>query len=76
MNSEVLKAGKKNFQTETLESQLWTDKSGNHVIIKIKNVCFYYNPFLAKKIEELNLIIFGSTLIQPYAVLFNDEKCN
>ena len=30
---------------------------------------------MAKKIEELNLIIFGSTLIQPYAVIFNDEKC-
>ena len=81
LNSEVLKTGKLNgkkinFQTETLESQIWTDKSGNHVIIKIKNVCFYYNPFMAKKIEELNLILFGSTLIQPYAVIFNDERCN
>ena len=74
LNSDKLKPIK--FQTDSLESQIWTDKKGNHVIIKYKRICFYYNPNLNKKIEELNLINFGNTLIQPYAVVFNEDKCN
>lgn len=74
LNSDKLKPIK--FQTDSLESQIWTDKKGNHVIIKYKRICFYYNPNLKKKIEELNLINFGNTLIQPYAVVFNEDKCN
>jgi len=37
------------FQSKALESQIWCDKLGTHVIIKYKNVTFYYNPFMAKK---------------------------
>ena len=74
LNSDKLKPIK--FQTDSLESQIWTDKKGNHVIIKYKRICFYYNPNLKKKVEELNLINFGNTLIQPYAVVFNEDKCN
>ena len=74
LNSDKLKPIK--FQTDSLESQIWTDKKGNHVIIKYKRICFYYNPNMQKKIEELNLINFGNTLIQPYAVVFNEDKCN
>ena len=62
------------YQTDSLESQIWTDKKGNHAIIKYKNVSFYYNPSLPKKIEVLNLIMSGNTLIQPYAVLFNENE--
>ena len=74
LNSDKLKPIK--FQTDSLESQIWTDKKGNHVIIKYKRICFYYNPNMQNKIEELNLITFGNTLIQPYAVVFNEDKCN
>ena len=61
------------FQTEKKESQLWCDKFGTHVIIKHKNVSFYYNPLMASKIEELNLNMLGNTFIQPYSVAFNDD---
>jgi len=61
------------FQSKALESQIWCDKLGTHVIIKYKNVTFYYNPFMAKKIEELDLFMFGNTCAQPYAVAFNDD---
>ena len=79
LQSEILRTGKINgkpinFQTTTLESQIWSDKKGNHVIIKYKNVCFYYNPYMAKQVEELQLIPPGNTLIQPYAVVFNEDK--
>ena len=47
LNSDKLKPIK--FQTDSLESQIWTDKKGNHVIIKYKRICFYYNPNLKKK---------------------------
>ena len=57
-----------------MESQIWTDRKGNHAIIKYKNISFYYNQFMAKKVEELNLILFN-TMIQPYAVIFDDNKC-
>ena len=63
------------FQTDSLESQIWTDQKGNHAIIKYKNVCFYYNPFMPKKVEELHLILRGNTLVQPYAVVFNENEC-
>ena len=81
LKSDILNSGKLNskalkFQTDSLESQIWTDKKGNHVLIKYKRVCFYYNPNMQNKIEELNLITFGNTLIQPYAVVFNEDKCN
>ena len=56
------------------ESQIWSDKKGNHVIIKYKNVTFYYNPYMMKKVEELQLIPPGNTLIQPYAVVFNEDE--
>ena len=80
LKSEILRSKKLSqksikFQTDVLDSQIWTDKKGNHAIIKYKNVLFYYNPFMAKKVEELNLINFGNVLIQPFAVAFNDEKC-
>ena len=80
LKSEILNSGKLNskaikFQTDSLESQIWTDKKGNHVIIKYKRICFYYNPNMQNKIEELNLINFGNILIQPYAVVFNEDKC-
>ena len=79
LKSDILNSGKLNaksikFQTDSLESQIWTDKKGNHVIIKYKRICFYYNPNMQNKIEELNLIIFGNTLVQPYAVVFNEDK--
>ena len=61
------------FQTDKKESQIWCDKFGTHVIIKYKNVSFYYNPLMAKKLEELNLNMFGNTFLQPYAVAFNDD---
>ena len=81
LKSEILNSGKLNskgikFQTDSLESQIWSDKKGNHVIIKYKRICFYYNPNMQNKIEELNLINFGNILIQPYAVVFNEDKCN
>ena len=60
------------YQTDSLESQIWTDKKGNHAIIKYKNVSFYYNPSLPKKIEVLNLIMSGNTLIQP--IYFDGKK--
>ena len=80
LKSEILNSGKLNskgikFQTDSLESQIWSDKKGNHVIIKYKRICFYYNPNMQNKIEELNLINFGNILIQPYAVVFNEDKC-
>ena len=80
LKSEILNSGKSNskgikFQTDSLESQIWSDKKGNHVIIKYKRICFYYNPNMQNKIEELNLINFGNILIQPYAVIFNEDKC-
>ena len=79
LQSEILRTQKINgkpikFQTDTLESQIWSDKKGNHVIIKYKNVSFYYNPYMSKKVEELQLIPPGSTLLQPYAVTFNEDK--
>lgn len=61
------------FQSKEPESQIWCNKLGTHVIIKFKNVSFYYNPSMAKRIDELNLIMFGNTSIQPYAVAFNDD---
>ena len=69
---KVEKMGAK-FQTDKKESQIWCDKFGTHVIIKYKNVSFYYNPLMAKKLEELNLNMFGNTFLQPYAVAFNDD---
>ena len=62
------------FQTDALDSQIWTDKKGNHAIIKYKRISYYYNPLMANKIEELDLITFGNILIQPYAVIFNEDK--
>ena len=61
------------FQTDKKESQIWCNKYGTHVIIKYKNVSFYYNPLMTKKIEELSLNMLGNTFLQPYAVAFNDD---
>ena len=61
------------FQAPEKESQIWCNKLGTHVIIKYNNISFYYNPLMAKKVDELNLINFSNTYIQPYAVAFNDD---
>ena len=71
---KTLNGKKIEFQTDSLESQIWPNKTGNHVIIKYKNVTFYYNPYSAKKIEEIPLSFSGKNLIQPYAVLFNENE--
>ena len=75
LDEEKVKKNGIKFQTDKKESQIWCDKFGTHVIIKYKNISFYYNPLMAKKIEELNLTTFGNTFIQPYAVAFNDYLC-
>ena len=69
LNNKTIK-----FQTDTLESQIWTDKKGNHAIIKYKNVSFYYNPYMLNKVEELILIPPSNILVQPFAVVFNENE--
>ena len=73
LDPEKVEKYKIKFQTEKKESQIWCDKIGTHVIIKYKNVSFYYNPLMPKKVEELNLNMLGNTFLQPYAVAFNDD---
>ena len=73
LDPEKVKQEQIKFQTEKKESQIWSNKFGTHVIIKYKNASFYYNPFMAKKIQELQLDVFGNIFIQPYAVAFNDD---
>ena len=68
------KDSKTQTQRHLPESQIWSDKKGNHVIIKYKDVSFYYNPYMMKKVEELQLIPPGNTLVQPYAVVFNEDE--
>ena len=61
------------YQTEEIESQIWCDKIGNHIIIKYKNNLYYYNPNLPKeKIQELNLY-YNNYYLVPYAVAFNSD---
>ena len=73
LDPEKVKKEQIKFQTDKKESQIWCNKFGTHVIIKYKNASFYYNPFMAKKIQELQLDVFGNIFIQPYAVAFNDD---
>ena len=72
LDPEKVKNSGVKFQSDKKESQIWCNKLGTHVIIKYKNVSFYYNPLMAKKIDELNLIMFNE-FVQPYAVAFNDD---
>jgi hypothetical protein len=61
------------YQTEELESQIWCDIIGNHIIIKYNNNLYYYNPYLPKeKILELNLF-YNNYYLQPYAIAFNND---
>jgi hypothetical protein len=81
LKSDLLEANKKkkkeenkdNSKSNDLDSQIWCDKLGTHVIIKYIRTPFYYNPFMAKKIGELNLIMLGYIYVEPYAVAFNDD---
>ena len=61
------------YQTEELESQIWCDIIGNHIIIKYNNNLYYYNPYLPKeKVLELNLF-YNNYYLQPYAIAFNND---
>ena len=73
LDSKIVEKKGTKFQTCDKESQIWCDKFGTHVIIKYNNVSFYYNPLLTKKVEELNLYMLGNTVLQPYAIAFNDD---
>ena len=60
------------FQSEEIESQIWTSNNGTHVIFKYKNITFYYNALLKPAIQNLELMIIGNTILQPYAIAFNE----
>ena len=63
----------RNYQTEEKESQIWCDKLGNHIIIKLQNNLYYYNPQKSnEKLSELNLF-YNNFYLQPYAVAFNND---
>ena len=70
---EEEKKSKSKSESNDLDSQIWCDKLGTHVIIKYINTNFYYNPFMALKIEELNIMYLGTIYLEPCAVAFNDD---
>ena len=61
------------IRSQKRESQIWCNKFGTHVIIKYKSIPFYYNPIMRNKISEIDLVQFGTDLIEPYSVAFNDD---
>ena len=63
------------FQTKEKSSKIWTNDSGDHVLIKTDNCLFYYNPYFKNdaNLREINLEFKNKYYIEPYSIAFNEE---
>jgi len=63
------------FQTKKNKSQIWSNKSGNHVIVKHGGCIYYYNPYFRKNLnlKEIILEYKSKYYIEPYSITFNEE---
>ncbi len=62
------------FQTKEKSSKIWTNDSGDHVLIKTDNSLFYYNPYFKSDINlrEINLEFKNKFYVEPYSIAFNE----
>ena len=65
------------FQTKNYKSQIWTNDSGNHVLVKHEGKLFYYNPYFKRdlNLKEINLEYKSKYYLEPYSIAF-DESIN
>ena len=63
------------FQTKEKSSKIWTNDTGDHVIIKTDNSLFYYNPYFKSdtNLREINLEFKNKYYVEPYSIAFNEE---
>ena len=57
------------------ESQIWSDRIGNHIIFKLDGITYYYNDILPndKKIKILNLE-YNKQYIEPFTFALNNNN--
>ena len=63
------------FQTKDYLSQIWSDDSGNHVLVKHDGKLYYYNPYFKKdlNLKEINLEYKNKYYIEPYSIAFDES---
>jgi hypothetical protein len=63
------------IQTKNNKSQIWSNKSGNHVIVKHGGNIYYYNPYFRKNLnlKEICLEYKSKYYIEPYSIAFDEE---
>ena len=70
----ILKKDSK-FQTKEITSKIWTNNSGDHVLIKTDKSLFYYNPYFKTQINlrEIKLEFKNKYYVEPYSIAFNEQ---
>ena len=63
------------IQTKNNKSQIWSNKSGNHVIVKHGGSIYYYNPYFRKNLnlKEICFEYKSKYYIEPYSIAFDEE---
>ena len=63
------------FQTKEKTSKIWTNDSGDHVLIKSDKSLFYYNPNIKNDLNlpEINLEYKNKYYVEPYSIAFNEK---
>ena len=63
------------FQTKEKTSKIWTNDSGDHVLIKSDKSLFYYNPNIKNELNlpEIILEYKNKYYIEPYSIAFNEK---
>ena len=63
------------IQTKNNKSQIWSNKSGNHVIVKHGGSIYYYNPYFRKNLnlKQICLEYKSKYYIEPYSIAFDEE---
>ena len=63
------------IQTKNNKSQIWSNKSGNHVIVKHRGSIYYYNPYFRKNLnlKEICFEYKSKYYIEPYSIAFDEE---
>ena len=63
------------LQTKESQCKIWSNDSGNHVIITYNGNIFYYNPYFRNdlNLKEIILEYKSKYYLEPYSIAFNEE---